>query len=329
VTEDSAAIKTPKTLLLSRLWPPVSGALAGVALRVIFSGRPDGPMAAMSMPFIYLVPILVGAVTVYFSERQKRRTWGYYARAAALANVWFVLGTLLIFIEGLICAVLIVPLFATLGALGGLLMGAICRYTNWPKQAVSLCVALPLALGGLATEPELPTRYGNVDRSVVVDAPPERVWHEILYAPAIHGNELEPTWLYRIGVPRPTSGITRPAEHGLVRRVTMGKGIYFDEVFAEVSEPSRLRWTYRFYKDSFPPGSLDEHVVIGGNYFDVRDTEYTLTPEGSRTLLTVRVGYRVSTQFNWYAYPLSRFLLGNLAESNLAYYRRRAVGPAG
>jgi hypothetical protein len=34
--------------------------------------------------------------------------------------------------------------------------------------------------------------------------------------------------------------------------------------------------------------------------------------------------YRISTHFNWYALPVARWLLGNLADSNLAYYRQRS-----
>lgn len=69
---------------------------------------------------------------------------------------------------------------------------------------------------------------------------------------------------------------------------------------------------------------LDEHVVIGGRYFDVRDTSYELTPvpEGTRVRMILR--YRISTHFNWYAAPVAHWLLGNLLDSNLAYYRHRS-----
>jgi hypothetical protein len=40
--------------------------------------------------------------------------------------------------------------------------------------------------------------------------------------------------------------------------------------------------------------------------------------------LRVTLGYRISTRFNWYAAPVARWLLGNLADANLAYYRLRS-----
>ena len=86
-----------------------------------------------------------------------------------------------------------------------------------------------------------------------------------------------------------------------------------------------MRWTYRFDEDSFPPGALDDHVKIGGDYVDIIDTEYVLTPVGAHaTRLTTRMHYRVSTQFNWYATRLAGGLIGNFEEVILDLYAHRA-----
>jgi hypothetical protein len=70
-------------------------------------------------------------------------------------------------------------------------------------------------------------------------------------------------------------------------------------------------------------------VIVGGRYFDVQDTSYTLTRRGDATEVTMRIGFRVSTRFNWYASPVARVLIGNLIESNLGYYRRRSEAQGG
>ena len=132
-------------LPFSRWYPLFAGALAGVALRLAFFGEPGEVMAAMTGAFIFLSPMTVGAVTVYVAEKQCRRSWKYYFLAPFFANVLYVLGTMAILIEGLICAAVIVPLFAFIGGVGGLIMGAICRATNWPKHVV-LSVAVLLFL---------------------------------------------------------------------------------------------------------------------------------------------------------------------------------------
>lgn len=318
------AMNKPQTLPFSNWWPLIAGAVAGIVMRLIFWQSPGSPYAPMMASFIYLVPVLVGAVTVFIAETRQRRTWTYYFWAPFLANVFFVVGTLLIMVEGWICAILIVPLFALLGSLGGLVMGLVCRTTNWPKQTLYSFAALPLILGGLEADIPLPQQLSNIERTVLIQAAPSEVWRQIHNAQNIKPDEVSPAWAYRIGVPMPLAGVTQQTPTGLVRKITMGKGIHFDQVVAEWQENKYVRWTYRFHDDSFPPRALDDHVKIGGLYFDFKDTSYTLTPQGAGTELTLRMQYRVSTQFNWYADAVAQLLLGNVEEVLLDFYRQRS-----
>jgi hypothetical protein len=305
-------------------WPLAAGVLTGILLRFVFSGKGGDVYAAMMASFICLAPLAVGAVTVYVAERQARRSWAYYFWAPFFANVLFVCGTLVIMIEGLICAVLIVPVFAVFGSIGGLIMGAVCRATKWPKHMVMSLAVLPLVLAPLEAQLPTPRRIEVVERTLQVNAKPEQIWSRIVDTGAIRPEELAHGWIFRIGVPLPLAGATRQTHEGRIRRVTMGKDIYFDELITDWDQPRYLRWVYRYYEDSFPPHALDDHVKIGGHYFDLLETTYVLAPAGAGTELKVRIAYRVSTQFNWYAVPLARALLGNMAEVNLEYYAKRA-----
>lgn len=305
-------------------WPLIGGALVGLLMRLVFSGALNDAFSTMGASFIVLCPALVGAITVYLAERQSRRSWGSYFVLGALANMLFVSGTLLALIEGLICAIIILPLFGLLGGLSGLAMGAVCRLTNWPRQAVTCVAVLPFVLGGIEPRIPLPDGNGSVERAILIDATPERIWEFLENARDIRPDEVDSAWMYRIGVPVPTAGVSEHTGPGVVRHVTMGKGIRFDQVATEWAPNRRVLWTYRFAPDSFPPGALDDHVRIGGHYFDLRDTEYVLTPMGKRTELRIRMRYRVSTHFNWYAEPIARFLIGNFEDTILKFYARRA-----
>jgi hypothetical protein len=313
-----------RRLPFSGAWPVAGGALAGLALRLIYSGTPGHPYAAMMQSFILGSPMLVAVVTVYVAELQERRTWKYYFASGAIANFLYVLGTLLILLEGWICAILIFPLFALLGGLTGLAMGAVCRATNWPRSVVGCAAALPLIAGGFEHRLELPARERIAERVIVVAAPASEVWRELIDTRDIAPAEVEDAWLYRIGVPVPIAGVgaSRDGEH--LRHVTMGKGIHFDQVATEWRENERVSWRYRFDEDSFPPGALDDHVRIGGHYFDLGETQYSLTAQGGQTQLRIRMHYRVSTRFNWYAGPMADLLVGNFAEVVLRFYARRA-----
>lgn len=308
-------------------WPVGCGVLAGLVLRYIYSGMPGSAYAAMLSSFIYGSPLLVGAVTVYVAELRERRSWSYYFTAPVVATLIYVVSTLLLLVEGWICAILIIPMFALLGGLAGLAMGAVCRMTNWPKQRVVSCLALLPLLGG-AFEHHIPNpqRVRVQTREIFVAAPPASVWRELVDARDIAPDEIETAWIYRIGVPLPTAGAgeSRDGEH--LRHVSMARGVSFDQVAVEWRENELVTWRNLFRADSFPAGALDDHVRIGGEYFDIGDTTYAIRPEGNGTRLTARLRYRVSTHFNWYAGPLADLLVGDFAEKALQFYARRAAG---
>src|SRR5262249_23464952 len=192
MTEPSAPAEPRRWLPFRSWWPLLAGALVGLGLRLVFSGRAGAAVyEAMMASFIYLGPLLVGIVTVYVAERSRRRSWAYYFWAAFLANLLFVAGTVLVNIEGAICAVVIAPLFALLGGVGGLIMGAVCRVTKWPKQVLLSFGALPLVLGGLEGSLPVPVRVSAVERNLLIDARPEAIWRQILNAEDIQPVELE------------------------------------------------------------------------------------------------------------------------------------------
>ncbi len=333
-----AAVETVS--LLSSFWPALVGALVGIGLRIIFSGGVElqetekfidkvsnGVASAMSGFFIYFSPIAVSAVSVYLAERTRRRTWSSYFWTGAMANALFVLGTLIILIEGLICAIIIVPLFMFLGGMGGLIMGAICRWMIFPRTSVLSFVTLPVVLALVVPPTENVPLMGVIERSVIVRAAPDKVWPHLMNADQIQPDEVSHGWLYRIGVPLPEAGVTTRADDGknLVRRITMGKAIHFEQRASEWRENEFVHWTYRFAPDSFPPHALDDHVQIGGEFFDIIDTRYALAPMADgATQLNVQIHYRVSTDFNWYANGVAKLLIGNFEEVILDFYRARA-----
>ena len=311
-------------------WPLAGGVLLGIALRVIYSGRQGEAYDAMSGSFALLAPIAVSAVTVYVAELRARRTWSYYFWMGALANVLFAVGTFLIHIEGLICVILAAPLFAIVGGIAGLIVGAVFRWTRWMRSATYCCALLPLLLGAYEHYVPLPQNIRTLERTITVAAAPADVWDQLMTAPTIQPDEIDEGLMYRIGVPLPESALTGQTDGGeLVRHIRMGKGIQFDQVATDWEACRHVRWQYRFTQDSFPPRALDDHVRIGGEYFDLIDTKYSLQPgHDGTTSLRVAMSYRVSTRFNWYAGRVAALLVGNFEETALRFYARRAEAQA-
>jgi hypothetical protein len=69
-------------------------------------------------------------------------------------------------------------------------------------------------------------------------------------------------WMYRIGVPLPVSATSEEGNGQLVRHVTMGKNIHFDQIATTWEPGHRVLWTYRFTEDSFPPQALDDLQLV-------------------------------------------------------------------
>lgn len=323
--DDRNVESRPKPRYLARAWPLGLGVATGFAFRLAFRG--DGPGAAydvMMASFTLLVPVVIGAVTVYAAERAQRRSWAYYFWAAAGANALFVVGTFIVFIEGLICTILAVPLFGLIGGVAGLVTGAIFRRSRRANPSVLSVAALPLLFGSIEQHLPLPNQVDTVTAVQLIDASPEAVWQIISRADEIRPDELGSAWMYRIGVPLPLSAVTREQDGERVRHIEMGKGISFDQLVVDWQPAHLVRFEYRFTRDSFPPQALDDHVRIGGQYFDLRDTEYLLLPTAEGTRLTVQISYRVSTHFNWYARLVARVLVGNFERTALDFYARRA-----
>jgi hypothetical protein len=67
---------------------------------------------------------------------------------------------------------------------------------------------------------------------------------------------------------------------------------------------------------------------MGGPHFDIEEVSYRLDERGTASELQVRMSYRVSTNFNWYADWVARIVLGDLAEHLLLLYRSRATATA-
>src|SRR5262245_21640040 len=76
----------PRMLPYSFWWPIAGGALAGLLMRLVFSGAPGDAYSTMLGSFIVGSPVLVGFLTVYLAERTERRSWSYYFAAPVMSS---------------------------------------------------------------------------------------------------------------------------------------------------------------------------------------------------------------------------------------------------
>ena len=313
-----------------RLWIVFAlGTLYGIAMRLLFGTPPfnhPGPAGSagpMMASFVVLVPVLVGAFTVH-AARKRSPSLLFAIFGPWIPTTCFAAGSVIALIEGSICIAMALPIFWIVSSAGGVLCWVVLKFVDVPQGGVNGLLLLPLLLAWPESQQPLPQALARSEDAIQIAAPPEVVWGLINHATAITPAEMSGGLAYRIGLPYPMEAVTRATAGGRVRKLRWGGGVAFDEPVTAWEENRHIAWTYAFGPDSFPPGALDEHVLIGGRYFDLVDTAYRLVPEAGGTRLEIVVDYRVSTGFNWYALPAGRLLVDDAARTILRFYKRRS-----
>ncbi|SNT39483.1 hypothetical protein SAMN05421770_11121 [Granulicella rosea] len=311
-----------------------AAAMASVYLLVFrgISGLPpfhqeqQGGAILMSFSFLFLGPFLAGAITVWQGSSQEPWTLG-----ECVVNAWIPIAinlALAIFIawEGIICAIFIVPPALISSAAGGLAVRALHRYLRLRGGNTTMyCLAaLPLVLAMVETTLNQPLETRTVHNSIVVHAPAAVVWRNIERVRAISPSELRPSWANAIGFPRPVEATLSYQGIGGVRNASFERGLNFVETITAWEPDHRIAFTIRADTAHIPSTTLDEHVTVGGRFFDVLTGEYVLEPQGDgSTLLRLSSQERLSTDFNLYAALWSDAVMSDMQANILHVVRNR------
>jgi hypothetical protein len=238
------------------------------------------------------------------------------------------LGAMAALWEGLICIVMFTPIALGASSVGGASAGAIVRFvrSRRSKEASLVCVVcLPLLLSPFESRFLLHQDLRNVESAIDIAAPPAAVWQNIERVPPIRPAELQSSWSHAIGFPDPVEATLSAEGVGGIRHATFAGGVLFIETI-DVWEPERcLGFSIRAQTDQIPKTTLDEHVIIGGRFFDVLYGEYRLEPlPGGGTRLHLSSRHRVSTDFNWYAHLWTDAVMSDLQRGILLVVKNRA-----
>ncbi len=307
-------------------WVLLAGAGYGLCMRLLFgfewfaTAVDSGPMLGA---FVVLVPFVLGMLAMYL-ERDRKHGFARSLIVPWLPLLVFVAGTAVLLIEGSICIAMAVPIFLALSSCGGAAAWLVLKFIEPSRSSVGAVLLLPLLAGAFERQLPPPSILRVAEADTYIQASPEAVWQLINSARDVQPQEMSGGLAWRIGVPYPVEAVTVTEAQGRVRKLRWQGGVAFDEPILDWQENRYIRWRYVFDQASFPPGTFDEHVLIGGKHFDLLDTSYRLTPEGDGTRLAIRVSYRISTRFNGYADAWGRVLVGNAADTILGFYKDRS-----
>jgi hypothetical protein len=309
----------------------VIGVVYGLAVRLVSHFFPDfSPSSVMTVGFICFHPFALGFIAVFLAETGKRqRIWAWlYLSWIPLAGT--LLGVWLLFLEGLICILMFIPLGMLLSAMGGVAGGLAGRsLRSWRSRSASLaCVmVLPFLVAPWEKQVLWEENFRQVENTIDIHAPADVIWRNIERVPAIRGEELPASWSHRIGFPDPVEATLSYEGVGGVRNATFAGGVLFLEI-VDVWEP-RQRLAFSIHAETVPSATLDEHVRIGGPFFDVLRGEYRLEPLGNGMVrLHLSSRQRLSTDFNWYAHLWTDAVMSDLQQRILRVIRHRCESAA-
>ncbi|MDP9050832.1 MAG: hypothetical protein M3O31_08935, partial [Acidobacteriota bacterium] len=164
----------------------------------------------------------------------------------------------------------------------------------------------------------------TVSSEIRIHATPQTVWQNIERVPSISPTELRPTWTHRIGFPRPIEATLSYEGVGGVRHASFERGLLFIETVTAWVPDRRLAFTIKADTAHIPATTLDEHVTIGGHYFDVLDGEYSIEPlSNGDIVLHLTSHQRLTTDFNGYASLWTDAVMQNLQTSILGVIQHR------
>lgn len=242
----------------------------------------------LAIPFF--TGMMAALVFTYHTHRSAGQCFGVAVLSIAiLGGLIFVTA-----VEGLICIVMAAPLATVVAAVGGLtgylLQGVLRRGRNSVHAMLALLVAVPLFMGAEHLEDDQPPLI-PVETTVVIDAPPEVVWDEVV----TFSDLPEPTDpLFATGIAYPTDATIEGEGVGAIRYCNFTTGPFVEPITVW-DEPHRLAFDVSDHPPAMRETSIYEHLDaphVDGYFVSERGQFLLEELPDDRTRLTGTTWYR-------------------------------------
>jgi hypothetical protein len=319
---------------LWKRWKPwwfsaITGAIVGCMFRLFIDFNRGGngtiPLI-MTIGFLALAPLCIGYIAVdnYFRNLPiKNVRWFNWFFLPWLSILIVMVVSVIVKWEGFICIIFASPIMMVFSAVGGLIAGI--PRSRFKRQAPGTLSAIALPLLIILVEAHVPSalEVRAVETDVLIHAPASVVWDNIKSVRQIDPSELPHSWVTRIGFPKPVAATLSHEGVGGVREASFTGGLVFTETVNRWEPEADLRFSIHANTESVPKSTLDEHVTVGGAFFDVLDGEYRLEPRPDGVLLRLTSHERLSTHFNPYAGVWTDAVMRSIQNQILQVIRKR------
>ncbi len=286
------------------------GLLYGGLARWFFGSNPlrfnENGFGAVSLAFLLLVPVAIGALTVFFAPAHLRASWPYALFMPWLSSFIAALVAGILALEAAICIAMALPILLVMASGGGLVMFLLFKRFDESANTTMLSLALlaPFIFAPLESQVPVADSYRTVHTQIEIAASPEVVWRNIIRVAPIQDGERTFSLLFDVfGAPKPLEATLDGQGLGVMRQGKFAGGLFFHEKIV-VWQPNE-RLDFEITADNQIPRStlvsLAPWSEIGGKYFAVPQASYRIEPlSNGKLILHLSSTHRLTTRFNDY-----------------------------
>ncbi len=280
----------------------------------------------MSIGFLFFLPLLSGVITVFVSSVERAKSGAYCALMPWVPVAIFMAITLATKVEGWACWLMVLPLFMGMSSFGGL-VGGLLKLRSKGLRYISVVAILPFLISPIEQAIGPQTSTYTADTYIDIQAPAATIWANVTRVQEIPA-EQDKGWLTRnLGFPRPVKAELDFAGVGGSREAIFTNGLVFHEKVTEYVDQKKMVFSIKAFPYEIPSTTMDEHVVIGGEYFDVIDGTYELEQLDATTQrLHLYSHFKLTTTFNFYASVWARWIMQDIQDNILQIEKSRAEG---
>jgi uncharacterized membrane protein YhaH (DUF805 family)/uncharacterized protein YndB with AHSA1/START domain len=192
-------------------------------------------LGSYGVTLFVLTPFVLGAITAWMFNREHVRTMKETIGVSLLALVLGCGAIVLFALEGVMCVAMALPILVVVVIAGAMTGRAIALRRGQAPAAAAFVLFLTPALP-LTELPRSEPPLRELCTSVIVNAPPERVWRHV-----VTFSELDepPRWFFRLGIAYPRRATITGTGVGAVRRCEFSTGPFVEPITAWEA-PTRL-----------------------------------------------------------------------------------------
>jgi hypothetical protein len=302
--------------------PGLRAALGGVAASMVVGVSMVwlcvGALGAYGVTLFVVTPFVMGATCGVMFNKPVRRSVGATI-GVALASVALTGTSLLLFgLEGGVCLLMAAPIASIIAILGALIGRSDSVANHVPNATAAFMLALPFAAFGESRVAAPSLR--EVTTVIDVDAPPERVWPNVIGFSDIAE---PPQWFFELGVAYPKRARIVGEGVGAVRRCEFSTGAFVEPITAW-QPPSRLAFDVTAQPPSMTewspfhaihPPHLEGYLVSRGGEFVLEALP------GGRTRLRGTTRYTLAVYPEIYWVPFAEAILHAIHRRVLVHIR--------